>query len=277
MTITDANPAVESDIVVRRPRWVFPDDLDEIFPGEDLSEECSRVAISLTLPHLEPYLIRTLRAALPVLDDPELAADVRAFCAQEAQHHRNHARVNEKVRELLGPETAARLLAVEERLSADYRRFSDQRSLRFNVGYAEGFEAMTCAMAVTRLGAPLPDGTPGPWQQLWAWHLAEEIEHRTVAFDVFEAVSGNYPYRVAVAAVAQLHFLRTLDELHKILMDHHGGRSPGFHVPSMLRQASRRYVRTFLPWYDPAAIEPPAVVGQLLAAFAPAADADVSP
>jgi predicted metal-dependent hydrolase len=45
------------------------------------------------------------------------------------------------------------------------------------------------------------------WTQLMAWHLAEEIEHRTVTFDAYEKIVGKYPYRLAVGTRAQVHFL----------------------------------------------------------------------
>jgi uncharacterized protein len=260
------HPDHEAAIVVRRPRWTFPDDLDDIFADPDLEEACFRVAFSLTLPHLEPYLIRTYRRLLPSLDDERLAAEVEAFCGQEAQHHRNHALVNRIIRSKLGEHTGARLLAIEQELGADYRRFGEERSDRFNAAYAEGFEAMTCAMGLTMLAQGAPTDRFGPWQQLWAWHLAEEIEHRTVAFDVYHHLGGSYPHRVVASVAAQRHFFGYLDRLHRVLLEHHGvRRGPLPYVPRALRIGWRRYLRTFSPRYDPARIETPPAVEALLA------------
>lgn len=269
MAAVESPSPPESSILVRKVAWEFPDHLDDVFEHVDLPEECARVALSLTLPHLEPYLVRTLRSALEHVRDPALAADVRAFCAQEAQHHRGHARVNAVIREKLGARTAARLAAIEAALEADYRRFGAERSLAFNLGYAEGFEAMTCAMALARLEDPEPPTRVGPWQELWSWHLAEEIEHRTVAFDVFEHVVGSYPRRVALALAAQAHFFRYLDRLHRVLVAHHGRRRRVPYVPRMLRAGFGRYLRTFAPGYDPAAVETPAAVAEILARSTP--------
>lgn len=255
----------EADIVVRKPRWIFPDDLDDVFAEPDLREACFRVAFSLTLPHLEPYLIRTFRKVLPSLDDEHLVAEVEAFCGQEAQHHRNHALVNRIIRSKLGEETGSQLLEIEKALEADYRRFSEERSDRFNVAYAEGFEAMTCAMGLTMLDLGPPTDRFGPWQQLWAWHLAEEIEHRTVAFDVYHRLGGGYAHRVVASMAAQRHFVRYVDRLHRVLLRHHGvrpGRLP--YLPRALRIGWRRYVGTYSPRYDPGRIETPPQVEALL-------------
>lgn len=251
-------------LVVRSPRFELPDDLADTFDG-DLSDACSRVAFSLILPHLEPYLIRVYRALAPHVSDARVAANMEAFCGQEAQHHRGHASANRKIRAFVGPDTAARLLAVERRIAADYRRFETERSLRFQAAFIEGFEAMTYAMGMTGLETGRRPAGDGPWAGLWRWHLFEELEHRTVAFDVYERLGGGYAFRVAVSARSQLHFLRALDELHRILMEHHGAPTHGVHLPPLLRQGWRRWLLTYSPRYDPHDIELPDAIGRYLA------------
>jgi uncharacterized protein len=253
-----------SALTVRAPRFDLPDDLADTFDG-DLSDACSRVAFSLILPHLEPYLIRVYRALAPHVSDRRVAADIEAFCGQEAQHHRGHAAANRKIRAFLGPDTSARLLAVERRLAADYRRFETQRSLRFQAAFIEGFEAMTCAMGMTGLETGRRPAGDGPWAKLWRWHLFEELEHRTVAFDVYEHIGGGWAFRAAVSAYAQRHFLRALDELHGILMEHHGAPRRRRHLPPLLRQGWRRWLLTYSPRYDPHDIELPDTIGRYLA------------
>ncbi len=36
----------------------------------------------------------------------------------------------------------------------------------------------------------------------WRWHAAEELEHKAVAFDLFERLAGGYVLRVASALAA---------------------------------------------------------------------------
>ena len=108
--------------------------LPEIFPA---------YGISMTLPYLEPYLVRTMREALKHCTDPKVAQQVRQFIGQEAQHYRQHSILHDMIRNI-SPELEG-LRDIEKQLEADYQRFTKTKSLKFNLAYAEGFEAATFA------------------------------------------------------------------------------------------------------------------------------------
>jgi len=257
------------DITVRKVKFEFPEELDDVLPGDDIVAETYTVGFSLTMPYLEPYLIRTYRALVDDITDPDLAADVKNFIGQEAQHFQNHRRVNEMIKEQLGADVGSQLNAIEEELDADYRRFNDTKSRRFNLVYAEGFEAMTCAMAVSgfeEAAAGKGSGRLGKWQELFAWHSAEEIEHRTVAFDVYEHFEGNYAYRVAGSLRAQAHFHRYVDRFQRVLLRSRG-ESTRPRRPAALGTPRPLYLRTFKPSYNPADIEVPALCDMVLANY----------
>jgi len=258
------------DITVRKVKFDFPDELDNVLPGNDPVRETYMVAFSLTMPYLEPYLIRSFRAVADDITDPGLAADVKEFIGQEAQHFQNHRRINEIIKGQLGPEVAAELQQVEDRLDADYRRFNTSRSRRFNLAYVEGFEAMTCAMALTSIAeaeAGRSTISPGAWGQLWAWHLAEEMEHRTVAFDLYEHLEGSYPYRVVGSLRAQAHFQRAIDRLQKILLASQGQPAKR-HLPPWWKTGRARYLNTFKKSYNPGLIDPGPIPAMILSQYA---------
>ena len=100
------------DITVRKVKFDFPDELDDVLPGNDLVRETYMVAFSLTMPYLEPYLIRSFRSVADDITDAGLAADVREFIGQEAQHFQNHRRINEIIKRQLGPAVAAELQTI---------------------------------------------------------------------------------------------------------------------------------------------------------------------
>jgi predicted metal-dependent hydrolase len=150
-------------------------------------------ALSLGMPSGEPYVMRAVRTAAGELDDPALAAEVRAYLSQEAEHTRQHARFNEL---LVARHPALR--HVERGLAATYRFLQRRAGHRFAVAYAAGFEA-TRWMDANRhelfRGADVEPAT------LVLWHLAEEVEHKTVAHDVWAATDGNRLRYVAAMAV----------------------------------------------------------------------------
>lgn len=253
-----ATVAFMQSITVRRPAFEWPSDLPILPLPDNPSRSCELVALSFTLPYLEPYLIRTMRLAAKEVDDAELRAEMKAFSGQEAQHYQNHARINDVVRAQLSPGAATAMRSAEDALEADYRRFTAKKSLAFNLAYAEGFEAMTFALARSVMGDTDIGGAVPEWANLMAWHLAEEVEHRTVTFDAYEAVVGRYTHRVLVGTWAQAHFLRALLRMATVLQrETIDAGASGWQV---LGQAARRNwrngvvpgtLRATLPSYNP--------------------------
>lgn len=249
---------MQHDITVRRMAFDFPEGLDPDFTPGRPERSYNLIGLSLLLPYLEPYLIRTMKEAKSRLTDPDLVVDLENFCAQEGQHYRQHIRFNRALRLSGYPD----LEGLEEKLEADYLRFSRTRSLRFNLAYAEGFEALTTAFAVFVLENPdeLADETPA--NELLKWHIVEELEHRTVAFDVYQNVCGSYFYRLAVGLFAQWHFLRFVGRVVRYMLqsspetlEKYGGRD-GLRKRRRADAASSlkllpKVLRTYLPWYTP--------------------------
>lgn len=196
-------------ITVRQMPFEFPDEIDPVFiegdpelSFEGMSTGYAMIAGSLLLPHLEPYLIRSMKAAAKHVTDPKVLQSLEGFAAQEGQHYRMHMKFNAAIRRSGFPG----LEALEQELSDDYHRFTKTRSMRFNLAYAEGFEALTMT-AIKHMMEPDGFGEDlSPIMQMWEWHFVEELEHRTAAFDVYDHVCGGYFYRLAVGLWAQWHF-----------------------------------------------------------------------
>jgi hypothetical protein len=267
----------EDTITVRRIEFSFPERLDPvIFEGRP-EESYVLVGISLLLPYLEPYLIRSMREARKQVKDPALLADLDAFNAQEGQHYRQHLRFNEAVR----PADVEALTALEAELSADYRRFTATRGIRWNLAYAEGFEAFTTAMARFTLETGQLEGMHPAALELFQWHLIEELEHRTVAFEVYDHVCGGYLYRLAVGLYAQWHLNRFALRVAGVLQNadpagfrrRFGGRKAAWArlrplFGKILRRLYPKILATYLPWYTPRAIPLPEEARALGARYA---------
>lgn len=261
--------SAEDSITVRRLPLSFPAGLDPVIVEGAPEESFFNVGLSLLLPYLEPYLIRTMREAKKHVSDPALLADIDLFNAQEGQHYRQHIRFNQAIRGSV-PEG---LKELEAELDDDYRRYTETRSLRFNLAYAEGFEALTAAMARFTFEAKVLDRMQGDARELFQWHLVEELEHRTVAFDVYDHVCRAYFYRLFVGLFAQWHLNRFVIRASRVMTladpdgfrkRFGGARRALARVAPLLWLAFRlllpKVLATYLPWYTPHTIPlPPGV------------------
>lgn len=194
-----------SAIVPRRIAFEFADDIaPHWIPGEaELSQMIN--GASLVMPYLEPFLIRTIRQALPQLSDPGLIADAQAFMAQEGQHFRAHRRFNEVLKSKGYPELAQ----IEDAMTAAYARL-DRLPLSRKLAYAAGFESMTIGLTQWLVGQRhrLFAGADSRIASFVLWHMVEETEHKTVAFDVYQAVQGGYWLRVLGVLHGSLDVMR---------------------------------------------------------------------
>jgi predicted metal-dependent hydrolase len=258
--------ALEGAITVRRLRFEFAADLDPVLVEGRPEESFMHVGISALLPHLEPYLIRSMQSAKLHVRDEKLLADLEAFSGQEGQHYRQHVRFNEAMRLHRFPG----LRKAQADIEADYRRFTRTKSLQFNLAYAEGFEAYTMALSRFSFETGLVDRLPSDVRDLFVWHLVEELEHRTVAFDVYDHVCGGYLYRTGVSLFAQWHLNRFVLRVAEVLRradregfrKKYGGRAAArVRTRTLRRQMATRLLpkilATYLPWYSPHKIAMP--------------------
>jgi len=186
-----------SPIIPRRIPFEFPQELQPHWiPGQpELSQMIN--GASLTMPYLEPFLIRSIREAMARVDEPRLRADAEAFIAQEGQHFRAHRRYNDLLKRRY-PELAR----IEAGMEASYARLSRQPLAR-RMAYTAGFESMTLGLTHWLIGQRqrLFGGADPRVTSFVLWHMVEEAEHKTVAFDIYQAIRGGYLTR----AIGVLH------------------------------------------------------------------------
>jgi predicted metal-dependent hydrolase len=263
----------DHSITIRRLSLRFPTNIDPLFVEGRPEESYLFLGLSLLLPYLEPYLVRSLGTAKRLINDPQLTADIDAFIGQESQHFKLHIQFNKS----LDLSKYQGLKSLEEKLEEDYRRFSSSASLRFNLAYAEGFEAFTMALARFVLEIGALDRLHPSARDLFRWHLVEELEHRTVAFDVYQQLCGSFVYRLGVGCFAQWHLCRFVlgvarqmtrgkDETFRLK---YGGRWRliqrwGSLQGLLLWRFVPKLVKTYMPWYTPHRIDMP----ELAKAFA---------
>ena len=176
-------------------------------PGDPFATHLINV-LHLLLPAGERWFVDVYREALPLVRDERLRADVRGFMGQEAIHARAHAVVLESLRSR-GIETAPYTRKIDwlcERLlgSAWVPRAVRGPWLRFRLAGIAAVEHFTCVLGVWILEAEALDraGADPVMMDLLRWHGAEEVEHRSVAFDLSRHLSGRLAYPARFAAMS---------------------------------------------------------------------------
>jgi predicted metal-dependent hydrolase len=185
---------------VRKLRFEYPDDLALAWNPRMPELACAANSISLLMPFVEPYFVRSVRATLDDLDGP-LRDRTEDYVRQELQHHAQHRRFND----LLAVQ-APGIRRLESWMRRTYGWLGRTRSRRFNVAFAAGSETIAFGIArwIDRHLRVLFDGADPVASTLFLWHLAEEVEHKTVAYDVYRAAGGGrlrYAWAMSVAAV----------------------------------------------------------------------------
>jgi predicted metal-dependent hydrolase len=155
--------------------------------------------INLLFPDGERFFIRSVKHYLEqVSDDPELVERIRGFFGQEGRHGHEHERLN-RILEAQGYDLEG-FLGWYRHLAYEVIEPAAPPALRLSVTAAA--EHLTASLAHRGLTRGMLDHAPTAIADLLRWHAAEEIEHKSVAFDVFQKVDGRYGVRAVGMFVA---------------------------------------------------------------------------
>ena len=246
----------EVDAIIVRPfNFDFPDDLDPIWAPDNPVRSHMFNGLSLTMPYLEPYLIKSTQQAMAFIDVPELLEDMRGFNGQEARHYQCHRRLNEILKANGYPELAD----VERRMDASFKRLSNM-SLRTQLAYNAGFETMTNGFThwlINKRRHLFRGGSPHI-ASFWIMHMVEETEHKTVAFDAYMAYSGQYLPRAIGVFHGSFHLvgwglIGMWTALRKDKTLHKPANIVTFvrEISGLIFNVGPYLLRALLPWHDP--------------------------
>ena len=216
-------------------------------------------ALSSTFPIGEQFFVHSVRNVRDKVKDEKLQAQIAAFIGQEAMHSKAHAEFNDAWR------------------SDDYNLDRFQAWLARKDQYVKNLHpkiqlAITCAFEhfTALLGgyilrhpevlSTLDDDAV----KLWVWHAIEEIEHRAVAFDVYQAVYGDDKIRRMIMRSVTTGFASlTLYSATKLFMQDRkkslpkiGGNIFGLYLlAKMLIQMFPEYLSYYQKDFHPADID----------------------
>ena len=178
-------------------RWV---------PGEAFASHMLNV-LHILLPEGERWFVKVFAEALPLIEDEQLREDVLGFIGQEGMHAGAHQGVQDYFAEQ-GLDTSEYVADLEHL----FRRLLGSRNLTGKKREEWLIERIAVVAAVEHVTAFLGNwilNSPGldvaradeRMLDLLRWHGAEEVEHRSVAYDVYMHVDGRYLRRARTYVV----------------------------------------------------------------------------
>ncbi|MET0390064.1 MAG: metal-dependent hydrolase [Polyangiales bacterium] len=158
--------------------------------------------LHMILPAGERWFAAVFSQALPLVRDAKLREDVVGFIGQEAMHARAHQSAQDHLR-TQGIDSQGYVDELEwffeDRLGPRELAGAEAHSwLVERLSLVASIEHVTAVLGHWILNARALDNAgvhPG-MLDLLRWHGAEEVEHRSVAFDLYQHIDGSYRRRL---------------------------------------------------------------------------------
>jgi predicted metal-dependent hydrolase len=214
-------------------------------------------SLSLLFPEGERFFVDSVRHFQSEIGDPILRARIVGFAGQESLHGKEHETFNLNYFEGQTGRVGRRYQRIVARILKEARgRFSP----RFQLGITCALEHFTAILAEQLLTLREHHDALDPHsRRLWLWHALEELEHKSVAYDVFESMRGKYTERAASMIAATAVFVIVVAKMNADLLatqpKHQVRYLPFIRVmlakPALVRRLIPLYLEYFRPSFHP--------------------------
>jgi hypothetical protein len=196
--------------IVRTRRIAFEYPVGELprhYVGGDLVMSHVVTVLSAMFPEGEDFFVRSVRNFRDRIVDPELKRQVAGFIGQEAMHGREHRHFNERLQALGYPTRE-----IDWVVKWSFKLGEQVLPKTVQLAITAALEHYTATLAEVLLTDPAARAMldVDEVRSMLLWHALEESEHKSVAFDVYQEVSGNHLVRVGVMNAVTLGFLSGL-------------------------------------------------------------------
>jgi uncharacterized protein len=171
-------------------------------PGHPVASNFASL-LNIVLPPIERWFVAVFNEALPLVNDPSLAEDMRGFIGQEATHADVHDHVLHDLMVARGIDPKPLLEQVDfifSRTLAPSTSPDPKRRLSHlcdRLWLIAAIEHYTAVLGDFVLNCRWEDyGADPTIADLFRWHGSEEVEHRNVAHDVAAYFHNSYPDRI---------------------------------------------------------------------------------
>jgi predicted metal-dependent hydrolase len=186
-----------TDLIVRKLRFAFAEHpVPFVWNEQNPAFSSMANAVSFLAIAFEKMIGHMITEAMPLITDAAVAEEAQAFVRQEGQHsmaHRQHAKG------LIRSYPA--LKETLEEVIAAFDDLTKNRPLRYRLAYTADLEATFTPVFKLMLDNDDTLFAPGDDRvaSLFLWHFVEEVEHRSSALIIYDAVIKDSWYRMRVA------------------------------------------------------------------------------
>lgn len=186
--------AIASNFPVRRQNFVFTNLTKHWFADNKVLTSFWN-ALSITFPEGERFFVRSVKPFQNEVRYPDLQNDIKNFIGQEAQHGKEHHKLNG----LFRTQTEVEL---EQLVTKILKTAENHLPLSFRLAATCALEHFTALLAEELiLEKRNQELFHHAVKDLWLWHAVEESEHKHVAYNVFQEKYGNYLTRIAIMVI----------------------------------------------------------------------------
>lgn len=190
----------------RKVRLAFDDVNTRYFYDDNSVISTFFAALSATFPPGEKEFINSVRNFQDQVKDPALQEAIKGFIGQEGQHSHQHKSINETL-DNVGLHATKLEKMLDDKIKKDIVGMSDADRLALTV-CMEHITAILAEFLLTN--QDILDPAPKSIKDLMLWHAIEEIEHKAVAFDVYELTGGDKNRLRVLMAIQTLEFTRLI-------------------------------------------------------------------
>lgn len=152
------------------------------------------LTFSAFIPAGERFVIDAVREFRDHTKDPELKERVTGLIGQEAAHSKIHAEFN-NMYDIKGL-PINKLVKMSEKIYLSF--LLPKIPKKTALAIAAGIEHVTAVLAEGAFGRDdgSVDKMQGVTRDFLVWHLLEELEHKSVAYDLYQEIDGGYLHRI---------------------------------------------------------------------------------
>lgn len=190
----ERRPYDADHVQARRTAFTFPLDIPKLYMGGRPFRTHLMNGFHLFVPPFERMMVRLIHhRILPRLTDPHLIEQARGFMHQEGTHAKAHTQYLTNLR-AHGYDLDGFLRGIEAILGP---KLEGTLGTELTLAMIAAFEHYTDTLIFLIFKRDLLDGCDPRMAELFLWHIAEEVEHNAVAYEMLRALDDRYVVRQA--------------------------------------------------------------------------------